>query len=46
LFQQARELFQGAKGYMDSQASIDYTQFVDNSTVYIEIQEAIIKRGR
>jgi tetratricopeptide (TPR) repeat protein len=46
LFQRARELFQGAKGYMDSQASIDYTQFVDNSTVYIEIQEAIIKRGR
>lgn len=46
LFQQALGLFRGAKGYMDSQASIDFTQFVENSGVYIEIQEAIIKRGR
>jgi len=45
-FQEALSLFQSAKDYMDSQSSINYAEFIENTGVYIEIQEAIIKRGR
>ena len=46
VFQQALVFFQNSKGYMDAQATIDYNEYISNSGVYIEIQEAIIKRGR
>ena len=45
MFRQALSLFQQSKGYADRTPSINYAQFSDASTTYIEIQEAIIKRG-
>ena len=45
-FREALSLFQSAKDYMDSQSSINYGEFIENTGVYIEIQEAIIERGR
>jgi tetratricopeptide (TPR) repeat protein len=45
MFREALSLFQRAKGYADRTASINYAQFSEASTTYIEIQEAIIKRG-
>ncbi len=44
-FQQAVKLFQQGEEYAASQASITLKQFLDNASTYIEIQEAIIKRG-
>ncbi len=46
MFREALGLFQSSKDYADSQPSINYAQFIENTGVYIEIQEAIIKRGR
>jgi tetratricopeptide (TPR) repeat protein len=46
LFQEARRYFQGASEYASSQPSINLQQFLDAVTQYVEIQEAIIKRGR
>jgi len=46
LFQRAQELFQGARPYAQEQPSINLNQFMDAVNTYIEIQEAIIKRGR
>ncbi len=45
MFREALSLFQESKGYADRTPSINYAQFSDASTTYIEIQEAIIKRG-
>jgi tetratricopeptide (TPR) repeat protein len=45
LFQEARRFFQGAGDYAASQATINLQQFLDAVNQYIEIQEAIIKRG-
>lgn len=44
-FKQALELFQQAEEYAASQPSITLSQFLNNTNTYIEIQEAIIKRG-
>ena len=45
-FQQAIQFFNQAKQYADSQPSINLSQFLNNTQTYVEIQEAIIKRGR
>ena len=45
MFREALSLFQQSKGYADRTPSINYAQFSEASTTYIEIQEAIIKRG-
>jgi tetratricopeptide (TPR) repeat protein len=45
-FQRAVELFQQGEEYAASQPSITLSQFLTNANTYIEIQEAIIKRGR
>jgi hypothetical protein len=45
MFQEAQRLFQGASSYAASQPSINLQQFLDAVTQYVEIQEAIIKRG-
>ena len=46
LFQEALGLFRQGKGYADRTPGITFQQYVENTGVYIEIQEAIIKRGR
>ena len=46
IFQQALGLFQRGKGYADRTGSIPFQQYIENIGVYIEIQEAIIKRGQ
>jgi tetratricopeptide (TPR) repeat protein len=45
-FQQAIEIFPLAREYAATQQSINLNQFLQNAQTYIEIQEAIIKRGR
>ncbi|NJD18980.1 MAG: tetratricopeptide repeat protein [Gemmatimonadetes bacterium] len=45
-FQQAIQLFPLAREYAATQQSINLNQFLQNAQTYIEIQEAIIKRGR
>ncbi len=45
-FQQAIEIFPLAREYAAGQQSINLSQFLQNAQTYIEIQEAIIKRGR
>ena len=45
IFQQALALFRQGKGYADRTPSITFQQYVENCGVYIEIQEALIKRG-
>jgi len=45
-FQRALELFNQAEEYAASQPSITLSQFLENTNTYIEIQEAIIERGR
>jgi tetratricopeptide (TPR) repeat protein len=44
-FQQAVQLFQQGAEYASSQPSITLSQFLNNANTYIEIQQAIIKRG-
>ena len=46
MFRQALSLFQQSKGYADRTSGIPYQQLVEGAGVYIEIQEAIIRRGR
>jgi tetratricopeptide (TPR) repeat protein len=46
IFQQALRLFRESKGHADRTPSINYQTFVEAVGTYIEIQEAIIKRGR
>ncbi len=45
VFQQALALFRQGKGYADRTPSITFQQYIENCGVYIEIQEALIKRG-
>lgn len=45
LFRQAKELFQGATGYAQER-QINISQIIDATDQYIEIQDAIIRRGR
>lgn len=45
-FQQAVQIFPMAREYAATQPSINLLQFMTNAQTYIEIQEAIIKRGR
>ena len=45
MFRQALGLFQEGKGYADRTASIDYQVYVENTNVYLEIQDAIIRRA-
>jgi tetratricopeptide (TPR) repeat protein len=46
LFQQARRLFQEGAAYAATEPSINIDQFLEATDSYIEIQEAIIRRGR
>ncbi len=46
VFQEALRLFRRSKAYADRQPSINYETFVTATTQYIDIQEALIKRGR
>jgi len=46
IFQQALALFRTSKPYADRTSGVNYQQFIDGTSTYIEIQEAIIKRGR
>lgn len=46
MFQEALSLFENSKNYAASQPSIDLARFLSAAKTYIEIQEAIIKRGR
>jgi tetratricopeptide (TPR) repeat protein len=46
LFQQAQALFRAGASYANEQPSINLQQFLDATSTYIEIQDAIIKRGR
>lgn len=45
MFQQALNLFRAGAPYANQQPSINLQQFMDATTTYIEIQDAIIKRG-
>ena len=45
MFQQALGLFQEGKGYADRTVGIDYQVYVENTNVYLEIQDAIIRRA-
>ena len=44
-FQQAMQLFEQSEAYADTQPSITLSQFLSNTQTYIEIQEALIRRG-
>ncbi len=46
LFERALELFQAARGYEQYHASANVPQLIDAAQRYIEIEEALIKRGR
>ena len=45
MFREALGLFQASKGYADRTASIDYQVYIDNTNLYLEIQDAIIRRA-
>jgi len=45
IFQRALQLFQTHRAY-ESQQNVNIQQYITNSNTFIEIQEAIIKRGR
>lgn len=45
MFEQALRLFQASKSYADAQPSINYGQMTQAAETYIEIQDAIIRRG-
>lgn len=46
VFQRALRLFQAARGYERVQPSANVPRFIENTQQFIEIQEALIKRGR
>ncbi len=46
LFERALELFQAARGYEKIHASADVPKLIDAVERFIEIEEALIKRGR
>jgi len=45
MFRQALGLFQAGKGYADRTAGIDYQIYIENTNLYLEIQDAIIRRA-
>ncbi|HIF08043.1 MAG TPA: tetratricopeptide repeat protein [Gemmatimonadetes bacterium] len=45
MFQQAVALFQLGKGHADRTAGLEFQQYMENATLYIEIQEAIIEQA-
>lgn len=45
MFRQARELFQAGEAYASREPSITLTQFLEAADIYIERQDAIIRRG-
>ena len=45
-FQRARQLLESARGYAQRQGGANLGQLLEATNTYIEIQEAIIKRGR
>lgn len=46
MFERALELFQAAQGYEKIHASADVPKLIDAAQRFIEIEEALIKRGR
>lgn len=46
LFERALQLFQAARGYERYHESANVPQFIDQAKRFIEIEEALIKRGR
>lgn len=46
MFRRAREYFQSSEPYASNNPQINLDQWVSNAEQYIEIQEAIIQRGR
>jgi len=46
LFQRALEMFKQATGYSKYQPSTDVQKFIDNTNQFIDIQQALIKRGK
>ena len=46
MFERALEFFQAAQGYEEIHASADVPKFIDNTQRFIEIEEALIERGR
>jgi tetratricopeptide (TPR) repeat protein len=46
LFERALELFQAARGYERIERSADVPSLIDNTRRFIEIQDALIRRGR
>lgn len=46
MFERALELFEAARGYEEVHASADVPKFIDNTQRFIEIEEALIERGR
>jgi tetratricopeptide (TPR) repeat protein len=45
LFQEARRLFQASRGYADRTQGVNYEQLIQATDQYLEIQNAIIRRG-
>ncbi len=45
LFQEARQLFQASRGYADRTQGVNYEQLIQATDQYLEIQNAIIRRG-
>ena len=46
MFERALELFQAAQGYERIHASADVPKLIDAAQRFIEIEEALIRRGR
>ncbi len=46
MFERALELFQAARGYERIEASANVPSLIDNTRQFIEIQDALIRRGR
>lgn len=46
MFQRALEFFEAARGYEEIHASADVPKFIDNTQRFIEIEQALIERGR
>ncbi|MGK7312217.1 MAG: tetratricopeptide repeat protein [Candidatus Longimicrobiales bacterium M2_2A_002] len=46
LFEQALEYFEAAQGYEQIHASADVPKFIDGTRQFIEIEQALIERGR
>jgi tetratricopeptide (TPR) repeat protein len=45
LFQEARQLFVASRGYADRTQGVNYDQLIAATDQYLEIQDAIIRRG-